>query len=231
MKPISTPLKYIALVFLLLGPFIAFYLISKGDHQFVTLPYYGPKELDYNEDGSVDTIYHKVPDFEFVNQFGETVTEADFEDNILIVDFFFTTCPTICPKMTNHMAGLQLELNDKHFDDVRFLSHTVNPEHDTPKVLLMYGEKHDADFDRWTFLTGEKEEIYEQGVKGYMLPAQEDALAPGGFLHSEQFVLVDKNQNIRGYYDGTEPEEVRNLIKDLKMLIKETNENAHQAQN
>src|SRR6056297_2441077 len=115
MKPVSTPLKYIALVFLLLGPFIAFYLISKGDHQFVTLPYYGPKEIDYSEDGTVDTIYHKVPEFEFVNQFGETVTEADFEDNILIVDFFFTTCPTICPKMTKNMAGLQLELNDKHF--------------------------------------------------------------------------------------------------------------------
>lgn len=220
MKPVSTPLKVIALLFLLLGPVLVFYLISKGDHKFMELPYYGPKEPVYNSDGTVDTLYHEIPSFTFTNQFGETVTDADFEDQILIVDFFFSTCPTICPKMSNHMSGLQLQLKEAHFDDVHLLSHTVNPEFDTPEVLKEYGDKHEADFDRWTFVTGDKAAIYEQGVKGYMLPAQEDALAPGGFLHSEQFVLVDKDRHIRGYYDGTELAEMRRLMKDVKMLIK-----------
>lgn len=224
MKPVSTPLKVVALLFLLLGPVIAFYTISKGDHQFVELPYYGPREWNYNADGTADTIYHQVPDFAFVNQFGDTVTEEDFEGDILIVDFFFSTCPTICPVMSNHMSGLQLQLQENHFKNVKLLSHTVNPEFDTPKVLLDYGEKHEANFEKWTFVTGEKEAIYRQGVKGYLLPAQEDALAPGGFLHSEQFVLVDKERHIRGYYDGTDLAEMRRLVKDVKMLLKEYNE-------
>lgn len=224
MKPVSTPLKVVALLVLLFGPIGTFYLISTGDHSFKTLPYYGHKEWSYLPDGTADTVYHQVPDFTFVNQFGDTVTEKDYEGDMMVVDFFFSTCPTICPVMSNHMAALQFELDEEHFSNVKLLSHTVNPEHDTPEVLLEYGEDHDADFEKWTFLTGEKQAIYEQGVNGYMLPAQEDALAPGGFLHSEQFVLVDENRHIRGYYDGTELAEIRRLIKDIKMLIKESNE-------
>lgn len=224
MKPVSAPIKIAALFILLLGPAITFFIISKGDHQFQGLPYYGPKEVNYLDDGSADTTYHQVPDFSFINQFGETVTEEQFEGDMLIVDFFFTTCPTICPKMTSNMSGLQLQLKENHFRNVKLLSHTVNPEGDTPEVLLRYGEDHEADFDKWTFLTGDKDAIYRQGVKGYLLPAQEDALAPGGFLHSEQFVLVDENRHIRGYYDGTDLAEMRRLIKDVKMLVKLSNE-------
>lgn len=224
MKPVSTPLKVVALLFLLIGPIAAFYLISSGDHQFIDLPYYGPREWDYKADGTADTIYHKVPGFSFINQFGDTVTEKDFEGNILIVDFFFSTCPTICPVMSNHMSNLQLQLKEEHFNRVKLLSHTVNPEYDIPDTLLKYGEEHEADFDRWTFVTGQKQEIYKQGVKGYLLPAQEDALAPGGFLHSEQFVLVDENRHIRGFYDGTDLAEMRRLMNDVKMLLKESNE-------
>ncbi len=224
MKPVSTPLKVVALLFLLIGPVVAFYLISSGDHRFIELPHYGPKEWDYRTDGTVDTIYHKIPDFTFVNQFGDTVTEKDFEGDILIVDFFFSTCPTICPVMSNHMASLQLQLKEEHFSRVKLLSHTVNPDYDTPEILRKYGEDHEANFNRWTFLTGNKDEIYRQGVKGYLLPAQEDALAPGGFLHSEQFVLVDEERHIRGFYDGTDLAEMRRLIKDVKMLLKEYNE-------
>jgi len=220
MKPVSRPVKYIALFTLLLGPVIAFYVVSRGQHEFMEPPYYGAHEVQYLDDGKTDTIYHRIPDFELINQFGETVTQDDFEGKILIVDFFFSTCPTICPVMTKNMMGLQLQLKEEHFSNVKLLSHTVNPDYDTPEVLLKYGEKHDADFNRWTFLTGEKAAIYELGVLGYMLPAQEDALAPGGFLHSEQFVLVDANRHIRGYYDGTQLAETRRLIKDVKMLIK-----------
>ncbi len=224
MKPVSTPLKIAVLLFLLLGPVIAFYTISRGEHQFTKLPYYGPREWDYNSDGTADTIYHKVPDFAFINQFGDTVTQDDYQGDILIVDFFFSTCPTICPVMATNMAGLQFQLQENHFKNVKLLSHTVNPEFDTPSVLLQYGEKNEADFDKWTFVTGQKEDIYHQGVRGYLLPAQEDALAPGGFLHSEKFVLVDKERHIRGFFDGTDQVEMRRLMKDVKMLLKEYNE-------
>lgn len=224
MKPVSTPIKVIALFLLLLGPPIVFFIVSKGDHKFQDLPYYGPKEVIYLDDGSTDTLYHQVPGFELVNQFGETVSQEQFEGDILIADFFFTTCPTICPKMSNHMSGLQLQLKDNHFKNVKLLSHTVDPVTDTPQVLLHYGEDHEANFDKWTFLTGDKQAIYQLGVKGYLLPAQEDALAPGGFLHSEQFVLVDAKRHIRGYYDGTDLAEMRRLVKDVKMLLKLSNE-------
>lgn len=220
MKPVSRPVKYLALFALLLGPVIAFYIVSRGEHEFYALPYYGPKEVQYLDGGKADTLYHSIPDFKLINQFGDTVTQADFEGKIRIVDFFFSTCPTICPVMTKNMAALQLELDEDHFRDVKMISHTVNPEFDTPEVLFKYGEQHDANFDLWTFLTGNKEEIYELGVLGYMLPAQEDALAPGGFLHSEQFVLVDAKGHIRGYYDGTKLAETRRMMKDVKMLIK-----------
>lgn len=220
MKPVSRPVKYLALFILLLGPVIAFFIVSRGQHEFYSLPIYGPKEVQYLDDGKADTLYHTIPDFKLVNQFGDTLTNADFEGKIRIVDFFFSTCPTICPVMTKNMAALQLELDEDHFRDVKMVSHTVNPEFDTPEVLFKYGEKHDADFDLWTFLTGNKEDIYRLGVLGYMLPAQEDALAPGGFLHSEQFVLVDPKGRIRGYYDGTKIAETRRMMKDVKMLIK-----------
>ncbi|TVR39941.1 MAG: SCO family protein [Cryomorphaceae bacterium] len=224
MKPVSKPVKFLGLFVLLLGPIIAFYLISRGDHRFIDLDYFGPREAIVQSDGSVDTLYHSIPSFRLVNQFGDTVTEAIMDGKIVVADFFFSTCPTICPAMTKNMSELQLQLDEPHFHMVKLLSHTVNPVYDTPPVLLAYGEKHEADFDRWTFLTGDKEQIYRLGVEGYMLPAQEDALAPGGFLHSEMFVLIDTKGHIRGYYDGTKMIEMRRLINDIKILIKQLKE-------
>lgn len=222
MKETFQSRKYLILFVLLLGPGLILIFLSKADHSFKTLPYYGPKEPVYSAGGeSVDTIYHKVPDFVFTNQFNEEVSWSDFEGKILVADFFFTTCPTICPIMTKQMTRLQWMLEDPAYDDVHFLSHTVNPETDTPEVLRAYGEEQGADFDKWTFVTGEKSEIYEQGFSGYLLSAQEDEAAPGGFLHSSMFVLVDRNRQIRGFYDGTSSKEVDDLVTDIKMLKKE----------
>jgi protein SCO1/2 len=220
MKPVSTFVKYLGLITLLLGPVLFLVFFAKGQHKFKTLPYFGPKELNYLPNGTADTIYHILPAFEFTNQFGEQFRSETLDGKILIADFFFSTCPTICPNMTNNMASLQLKLKDRHFRDVHMLSFTVNPEEDTPKVLLNYAEKHEANLDRWTFLTGNKDQIYELGVKGFLLPAQEDALAPGGFLHSEYFVLVDANRHLRGFYDGTDVNEMTRLLNDVRMLIK-----------
>ncbi|MFT5595632.1 MAG: protein SCO1/2 [Flammeovirgaceae bacterium] len=215
--------KYLLLFALLLGPGLILIFLSKSDHSFKTLPYFGNKEVINAVAGTdiPDTLYHSVPDFSFTNQFGENTTMEDFEGDIMVVDFFFTTCPTICPIMTKQMARLQWMLEDAAYDDVSFLSHTVNPNNDTPEILLAYGQEEGADFEKWTFVTGDQEEIFEQGFQGYLLSTQEDSGAPGGFLHSSMFVLVDRDRHIRGFYDGTSSKEVDDLVTDIKMLKKE----------
>lgn len=202
-------------------------------HQFVFLPYYGPKEtvlVQRNGEQVVDTVYATVPPFSFIDQFGRPFTDHHVQGKILVVDFFFTRCTTICPKMGVQMQQLQLTLNDDAYADVVFLSHTVDPEHDTPEVLNAYARKLQADTARWKFLTGEKADIYLQGAEGYYLAAKEDVLAPDGFLHSEQFVLVDKDRHIRGYYDGTTSTGMNALAADLKMLLKEERIKAAEAE-
>lgn len=193
-------------------------------HRFEFLPYYGPKETVLVErDGArvVDTVYHVVPPFSFIGLDGRPFTDKDIEGKITIVDYFFTRCTTICPRMKVQLQQLQLKLNDDAYDDVLILSHTVDPEYDTPEVLREHARKLQADTNRWKFLTGDKETLYLQGSEGYLLAAKEDVMAEGGFLHSEQFVLVDRDRHIRGMYDGTTAEGMNALAADLKMLLKE----------
>jgi protein SCO1/2 len=224
MKPVGKPLKFIGLAIILFLPIIIFFLLSRGDHYFNNLPHYGikiPTTKEVNGIIEPDTIYHEIPFWSFTNQDGKTVTQEDYDGKIYVADFIFTTCPTICPKMTTQMSLLQLKLDNPAFNDIGYVSYTVDPEHDTPDVLKEYGNEHGADFNRWTFLTGEKQKIYELGVYGYLVSAQEDVLAPGGFLHSEKFILVDWNRNIRGFYDGTDVNDVGRLAEDIKILLKE----------
>jgi protein SCO1/2 len=212
-------------------------------HNFVYLPHLGEKEtIAVERDGRmvVDTIYYKVPPFSFTDQFGRTITDADVAGKIRVVDFFFTRCTTICPRMSVQMQQLQLKLNDPAFKDVVFLSHTVDPEHDTPEVLATYARKLEADTARWKFLTGAAPDIYRMGNMGYLLsamkgekgssndpfdfeydPAPLDSSAAEEFLHDSRFVLVDKQGHIRGFYEGTEAEGMNALAADLKMLMKE----------
>lgn len=203
---------FILLLFLFFAP-----ALGLAKHRYAFLPYYGPKEV--NAPG--DTTYFTVPPFAFTDQFGRPFGDRDVEGRILVVDFFFTRCTTICPRMTRQMQQLQLKLDDDAFDDVVFLSHTVDPENDTAEVLNAYARRHQADTARWKFLTGPKEDLYLLGSEGYFLAAREDVMAPDGFLHSEMFVLVDKDRHIRGYYDGTSTAEVGRLAGDIKMLLKE----------
>ncbi|MCC6577903.1 MAG: SCO family protein [Flavobacteriales bacterium] len=205
-------LLFIVALFLFFSP-----VLGLVKHRFVFPPYYGPKEV--NAPG--DTTYFTVPPFAFTDQFGRPFSDRDVEGRILVVDFFFTRCTTICPRMTRQMQQLQLKLDDEAFRDVVFLSHTVDPENDTAEVLNAYARRHQADTARWKFLTGRKEDLYLLGSEGYFLAAREDVMAPDGFLHSEMFVLVDKDRHIRGYYDGTRFAEVDRLAGDIKMLLKE----------
>ncbi|MEZ4808191.1 MAG: SCO family protein [Flavobacteriales bacterium] len=208
-------------------------LLGLVKHTFTYLPYYGPKEtvvVTHDGEQAIDTVYATIPPFRFTDQFGRPFTDEMTRGKITVVDFFFTRCTTICPKMSVQMQQLQLKLDDPAYKDVLFLSHTVDPDHDTPEVLNAYARKLQADTARWKFLTGDKADIYLLGADGYYLAAREDVMAPDGFLHSEQFVLVDKDRHIRGYYDGTTAEGMNAIAADLKMLLKEERIKAAEAE-
>ena len=168
----------------------------------------------------VDTIYNTIPPFAFVNQNSDTVTENVIKDKIYVTDFFFTTCPTICPVMKRQM--LKVYEKFKGNKDVMILSHTIDPEHDTPEVLNTFAKDLGVTGNQWQFLTGPKEKIYEIGLKSYMVVAKEDKSAEGGFLHSGAFVLVDKDKHVRGIYDGTTEEGTKRIIADIQTLLDES---------
>ena len=186
------------------------------------LPIYYPEDVKISiVDGKErnDTTYHTIPAFSFLNQNGETITEKTFDSTIYLADFFFSTCPTMCPKMMTQLR--RVDSATKVFKNFRIISHTVNPEHDSVAVLAQYAQLVHADGIKWMLVTGNKKDIYDVAMEGYKLAVQKDPRAPGGFLHSEMFVLVDKLKRIRGYYDGTDKTQVDKLINDIKILFAE----------
>lgn len=163
--------------------------------------------------------FHKIPDFSLVNQHGEIVTQETFENKIYIADFFFTTCPGICPMMTKNMKKIEEEFSND--DTVMFLSHSVTPSKDSVPRLKQYAIDHNIG-DNWHLVTGNKKEIYDLGRKFYFV--EEDLGEPKGiddFLHTENFVLIDENKYIRGIYNGLNRASVKQLIIDVKDLKKE----------
>jgi protein SCO1/2 len=164
-----------------------------------------------------DTVDHTIPNYRLVNQDSNWVTPESFKGKVYVADFFFTSCPTICPTMKKEMLRVYEAYKDNN--DVAILSHTIDPEYDTVALLKDFAEKLDVKAPKWHFVTGEKEAIYELGQKGYMVTAMEDENEVGGFLHSGAFVLVDKERKIRGVYDGTRSEEVDKLITDIELLL------------
>ena len=166
---------------------------------------------------------HKVGDFSFVNQEGDTITQKDVNGTIRVIEYFFTTCKGICPKMNENMTEVHKAFRgDK---EVMILSHTVDPETDTVEQMKRYADKHEADVSQWHFLTGPKLDLYEMAIQSYLITAVEDGdydtkITPD-FIHSQYFVLVDKYNSVRGAYDGTNPEKVDKLIEDIKELKRE----------
>jgi len=188
------------------------------------LPIYNPADVNPKlVDQSLIHIRrnHKVLDFSLINQNGETITQQDYEDKIYVADFFFTRCMTICPVMTNNIGVLQEEfLND---DDVKFLSHSVTPVIDSVSVLKAYAETKGVIDTKWNITTGPKKHIYELARKSYFAVLDEGDGGLQDFIHTENFVLVDKKKQIRGYYDGTDDEDIKRLISDIKLLQKQSN--------
>ena len=165
-----------------------------------------------------DTVYHSIAEFSFVNQAGDTISNADVAGKVYVADFFFTTCPTICPIMKKEMLRVYETYQDR--PDFLILSHSIDPTHDTQEVLKDYAEKLGIDSPKtWHFLTGDQEKIFEIGQTSYLTTAMADQLEPGGFLHSGAFLLIDQQGHIRGVYDGTKSDQVDRLIQDIPKLL------------
>ncbi|MGD1842110.1 MAG: SCO family protein [Thermonemataceae bacterium] len=175
-------------------------------------------EEEVNGKTVVDTVYHRIPAFTFVNQENKQVTEKTVKDKIYIADFFFTTCPTICPKMKSQL--LRIYEKYKNNDQVLILSHSVDVEHDSVEVLKAYADNLEVSADTWHFMTGEEEDIYKMAGH-YLLAAQKDSTALGGYDHSGKFVLVDKDRHIRATCNGTDAKEVDKFIKKIELLLAE----------
>lgn len=185
------------------------------------LPIEGPREIQARVSGVTDTLYHTIPDFAFVNQDSSVVTEDTFKEGIYVADFFFTTCPSICPIMKSQM--LRVYEKYKGNDKVKILSHSIDPKHDTVAVLNEYANRLGVSSGQWHFVTGDKEEIFDLAQNSYMVSVLEDEEAPGGVVHSGAFLLIDSKRRIRGHYDGTKAEEVDKLMSDMDILLEEEN--------
>jgi protein SCO1/2 len=201
-----------------LSGFLVLSLLLIGCQEKKTLPFLGPKDT-HIVNGKVDTLYHQIPAFRFLNQDSVWVSEKDMAGKIYIADFFFTSCPTICPKMKTQLLRIY-ERYAKN-DGIRILSHRIDPSFDTPSVLKQYASRLQVKAPRWNMLTGDKAALYKLGEKSYMVTAQEDKNEAGGFVHSGAFILVDKNRHVRGIYDGTQETEVNHLIEDIEILLQE----------
>jgi protein SCO1/2 len=214
--------KLIVLIALILLPgSIYIYFIARLKN-VPKLPYLGPKEpIERVEKGQtiIDTIYHEVSPFSFVGHNGNEVTLHTMGDKICVVDFFFTSCQGICPLMSSQLERVQEHYSN--FDDLLLLSHTVDPESDSISVLNSYAKEHNAKEDKWLFLTGSKIELYEMARKSYFVSASEGNGGEEDFIHSERFILIDKEKRLRGHYDGTDSVEVDRLIDDIAILIGE----------
>ncbi len=191
--------------------------------QATPLPIMGNKEVTEKlVDGEIitDTVFHTIEPFTFINQDSMVVNESTVDGKIYIADFFFASCPTICPKMHAQMKRVYQSIED--MDDVIIISHTMDPKHDSIAVLSSLATKYAVtDSRKWSFVTGDKDQIFELGNKSYMAALTEDPKAAGGNLHSGAFILVDRKRRIRGFYDGTKRSDVDALILDIKKLRQE----------
>ena len=216
-------LQKITLLFLLLVlPAIMYFYLTKGYNNFIKLEVIG--EADYN-----------IDDFSFINQNNDTITNDSLAGSIYVANFFFTSCPSICPTMTRNMSYLQDKLSV--YPNIRFLSHTVDPDNDTPEMLLSYvnsmrQKNVSVDLSNWDFVTGDKDELYKIAKSYLCSVAESNEENTGGFIHSEFFVLIDKqgrvrsgidkNGNVVGAYDGTDETQIKkDLINDINVLMAE----------
>jgi len=197
------------------------FIACKSDKPIIpdTLPFLGIHTVvDKPAGNGTDTILFTIPDFKYLNQNRDTISNGTFDDKIYLADFFFTRCPSICPEVKRNM----LKIYDRFGKDTRlmYLSHTIDPDRDTPEVLKSFADKMEVNQNLWHFVTGEQGELYDMATK-YMNTAEKDDNAPGGYAHSGYVVLIDKNRRIRAYADGTDEAKMNHLMDLIDVLLKE----------
>ena len=210
---------------LLIVFFIVFSIVAISSFNYVQnpqkkLPIYSPSMVSdelVEEDLRYIKKYHRISDFSLINQNGDSVTQNNYKNKIYVADFFFTTCPDICPIMTGNMLYLQENLKDTN---VMLASFSVTPEVDNVEVLKKYSIDKGVNDSNWNLMTGEKKQIYNLARKSYLVAKAMPDGNNHGMIHTENFVLVDKEKRIRGYYDGTNFEEMDELLEDIQILIK-----------
>lgn len=184
-----------------------------------TLPILGAPQIvakTVNGTSVNDTVYPTIGPFKFVNQYGDSISNKSLDGDIYVADFFFTSCPSICPIMHRNMLAVYNEF--KNTGNFKIISHTIDPKYDSVKVLKKYADKLGITGNTWWFLQGTKEETYAIADKSYLVAVKEDKGTPGGYIHSGYFVLIDKQKHIRGVYDGTNTDTVKKMISDIKIL-------------
>ena len=217
------PYKKFLIIFSILSIIIYFGIYTLLSPEKM-LPIYSPRDINPElVDSTVQHIGndHKIADFAFTNQNGKIITQKDYENTIYVADFFFTTCPTICPKMTDNMVWLQNQL--KNNPKVKLLSFSVTPDIDTPEVLKKYALEKGVDDSRWNLVTGDKKDIYYLARKSYLAVKTGKPEELYDMVHTENFILVDKNKRIRGFYDGTNLDQPTNdpKTKNMKQLLED----------
>ena len=218
MRKFFAKYRFFAVVFSLIS-LVIIYFIYDALQPNKRLPVYQPSMV--NPELVDSTLhfkkkYHTIANFELINQNGDTITEQDYEGKIYVADFFFTTCPTICPIMTKNMATIQGSILDE--DDVLLLSHSVTPQIDSVPQLKKYALEKGVVDAKWNLVTGDKRQIYELARKSYLAVKTDGDGGPFDMIHTENFILVDKEKRIRGFYDGTNPDEIKKLLEDLTVL-------------
>lgn len=212
-------LQGLVLVCILLVPVLIFtFLRGFGNNEY-DLPIFFQNGVDnpFQECPSSDSGQHYIPEFSFVNQDGKSIGRKDMEGKITIVDFFFTSCPSICPVMSTEMERVQDMFRDE--PNVQIMSISIDPEYDTPEILKEYADEHGANSSKWHFLSGPKQETYQLARCGFVLPTIDGQGVADDFIHSDKFILIDEQGRIRGYYSGTNREDVDLLMLETKVLL------------
>jgi protein SCO1 len=225
----------LSLCIVALLPVVSYLIVKTASDNAVIMPkhYFADSVIDKVVDGKKvsDTVWHRLDNITLVNQLGDTVSLDDINGSIIIADFFFTRCPSICPTLTKNMKQLQdaMRMKDsrRRIDSsyVRFISFTVDPERDTPDVLKRYADKYAVNHDTWWFLTGDKKKIYDYALNELKLGLQDGEGVDSNFIHTSKFVLIDKRRNVRGYYDGLDSTSMSKLAEDLTLLMLEKDKN------
>lgn len=221
----------LSLCIVALLPVVSYLIVKTASDEAIKMPprYFPDSVINKVVDGKTvtDTIWHHVQNISLVNQLGDTVSLDDISGSIIIADYFFTRCPSICPTLTKNMKALQDAMKMKDYrrridsSYVRFISFSVDPERDSAEVLKRYADKYAVNHDTWWFLTGDKKKIYDFAFSELKLGLQDGEGVDSNFIHTQKFVLMDKERIVRGYYNGLDSASMSKLAEDLTLLMLE----------